>query len=96
MKSNFASGALSFFFVFAPAHSQSMINSANQHSPASPAASTPSYWLILGYHNIYGSSLEKVQMQTIEQCESQGAIWGSSKRILSGGGSTGFECLEGK
>lgn len=96
IKLSVATGAMSFSFVFNPANSQTIVNSATPPSPNYATPSTPSFWLILFYQDGTANSLDKVQMQTMEQCELQGAIWKSSKRMTYRGGSTAFECLEGK
>ena len=96
IKLSVASGAVSLSLVLIPAYSQSTANSATPPSPAPATPSAPSYWLILFYQDGTANSLEKIQMQTMEQCELQGAIWKSSKRMTYRGGSTAFECLEGK
>ncbi len=53
-------------------------------------------WLILRYGVApQSAALEKIEVRDMAQCEMQGVVWESSKRI-SNGGFTGFECLEGK
>ena len=59
------------------------------------AVDPPSIWLVLRYGAGGPGALEKIEMRDMAQCEMQGAIWESSKR-LSEGGYTGFECMEGK
>ena len=70
------------------------------------AAMAESYWLILRYGSEHvsgvalgGAALEKVEMESMAQCELMGAKWTGSKlfaneeerrTILA------FECLEGK
>ncbi len=60
-------------------------------------------WLVVrvGGYNSGGWSdmpvaLEKIEMESLEQCELQGALWVASKNIANRDYLTGFECLEGK
>ena len=57
-----------------------------------------SVWLIL--HKGWGAeaSLEKIPMKDMSQCELQGALWKSSKRLEKNllTKQLGFECIEGK
>ena len=55
----------------------------------------PTVWLVLRYGAGGPGALEKIEMRDMAQCEMQGVVWESSKRI-SESGYTGFECLEGK
>jgi len=91
---------LTFLFPFLaiPSYSQSNTTTTLPSTPnnsTSTPSPTPSYWLIVRYGDGSANSLEKIEMQSMEQCELQGAVWRASKRI-SPGGLTAFECLEGK
>ena len=45
----------------------------------------------------FSIDLEKLEMESMEQCEEQGAVFISSERMgQSRGKFVGFECLEGK
>ena len=45
----------------------------------------------------FGISLEKLEMESMEQCEEQGAVFIASERMGKDRGKfSGFECLEGK
>ena len=63
-------------------------------------AKTASAWLVLIIGNgDQDGAIEAIQMQDLNQCEEQGAVWASSERIMFKRGdrtSFGFECLEGK
>jgi len=76
-------------------YSQSSATTSSPLPSSSVPSSSPSYWLIVRYGSGSANSLEKIEMQSMEQCELQGAVWRASKRI-SPGGLTAFECLEGK
>ena len=56
-----------------------------------------SVWLLMREITMTGLAIEKIEMESMEQCEIQGAIYISTKRLgerrLPG---LGFECLEGK
>ena len=54
----------------------------------------PSIWLVLS--SGYGNYLHSLPMKSMDQCEEQGAIFLSSKRIERLRNHLGFECLEGK
>ena len=95
MKSVVATATLSLSFLFIPAYSQSIVNPTSAPVSAVAVSNPPSYWLIVRYGDGSANSLEKVEMQSMEQCELQGAVWRASKRI-SPGALTAFECLEGK
>jgi hypothetical protein len=81
---------LSVSIVTPPSHSQS----ASAILPTEPSypipPPKPSHWLILIYKTTTPTSLEKIEMQSKEQCKLQGSVWenGSSHRQ--------FLCLEGK
>lgn len=70
------------------------------------STSTPvqagSVWLIIKEavflkSDRFSLALEKIEMDSIEQCEEQGAVFVSSERLgKSRGNYVGFECLEGK
>ena len=59
-----------------------------------------SVWLIIkeaDYRGTFALDVDKIEMENMEQCEEQGALYVSSKRMgrykLE---FSGFECLEGK
>ena len=61
-----------------------------------------SVWLIIK-EGVYtygelGVTMDKIEMSDMDQCEEQGAIFMSSKRLGKSRdkGYSGFECLEGK
>ena len=56
------------------------------------AAKAESYWLVIS--NMEG--LEKIQMQSMAQCEEQGSIFQTSKRYYYDKKFRGYECLKGK
>ena len=62
------------------------------------AANAESVWLVLFYGRYDGSSMEKIKMKNMDQCEEQGASWMASGRLAqsSGVNRRGFECLEGE
>ena len=64
------------------------------------AVNAESVWLILRYspnnRGVFAADLEKVEMKDMDQCEFQGAIFRSSKRINKLDRRIGFECIEGK
>ncbi len=56
-------------------------------------------WLILiagEDHSTFPLAMHAIRTIDIEQCEEQGAVWISSKRITRKSKYLGFECLEGK
>lgn len=56
----------------------------------------PSVWLVLALGNgLNSSSLLRLPMKSLDQCEEQDAIYISSQRIAKYE-YRGFECLEGK
>ena len=57
-----------------------------------------SVWLLMREVNaVGGMTLEKIEMESMEQCEIQGAIYIASKRLGERyARGVGFECLEGK
>ena len=65
------------------------------------AVNAESVWLILRSGRVdtmTTPSLEKVEMKDMAQCEFQGNVWMSSKRINPSKfvNYSGFECIEGK
>ena len=65
------------------------------------AVNAKSVWLILRSGRVSPQntpSLEKVEMKDMAQCEFQGNVWMSSKRINPSKfiEYSGFECIEGK
>ena len=59
------------------------------------AVNAESYWLILGWSWSSGSSgLEKIKVESMEQCRNQGEIWRSKGDGFIRGMS--FKCLKGK
>ena len=69
------------------------------------AAKAESYWLVLGAsHQQYSVTLEKIQMESMEQCLEQGELFRKTKRTrdkasqgIQGGQSDAyFICLKGK
>lgn len=98
MKSLILGLTILFPFLAIPSYSQSNTTTTLSSTPTTSTPSpspSPSYWLIVRYGSGSANSLEKIEMQSMEQCELQGAVWRASKRI-SPGGLTAFECLEGK
>lgn len=69
---------------------------------AAPAVQAGSVWLIIKEAVYLKSSrfslaLEKLEMENMEQCEEQGAVFIASERMGRNRGKyVGFECLEGK
>ena len=69
---------------------------------AAPAVRAGSVWLIIKEAVYLKSSrfslaLEKLEMENMEQCEEQGAVFIASERMgRNRGKNVGFECLEGK
>ena len=71
---------------------------------AAPAVQAGSVWLIMKEavkpHRTAGSfgiALEKLEMESMEQCEEQGAVFIASERMGKDRGKyVGFECLEAK
>lgn len=61
---------------------------------SNPTEDQPSIWLVLSAG--YGNQLHSLPMKSMDQCEEQGAIFLSSKRIKRLRDYLGFECLEGK
>jgi hypothetical protein len=45
---------------------------ANEIQESSPAATTGSTWLLIRSGTTYGNALEKIEMQSREQCEAEG------------------------
>ena len=62
------------------------------------SAHAKSYWLLMQFQSYGGSiALEKLEMETIEQCEATGLkIMSSQKFSLASDSRRGFECLEAK
>ena len=59
------------------------------------AVNAESYWLILGWSWSSGSSgLEKIEVESMEQCRNQGEIWRSKGDGFIRGMS--YKCLIGK
>ena len=56
------------------------------------AVNAESYWLILYVRSNYGITNEKIQMESMDQCEEQGQIF-LKKKI---GGGNKYICLKGK
>ncbi len=52
------------------------------------AVNAESYWLILRWDDPVGNSLEKIEMESMEQCKEQGEIWKYGYRY--------YTCLKGK
>ena len=52
------------------------------------AVNAESYWLILRWDDPVGNSLEKIEMESMEQCKEQGEIWKYGYRY--------YTCLIGK
>ena len=64
---------------------------------ANPTENQSSIWLILALGTGFeSSSLLRLPMKSIDQCEEQGAIYVSSARLTKSLKWRGFECLEGK
>ena len=62
-----------------------------------PRKDQASVWLVLVIGNgLEDGSLTTLPMKSMDQCEEQGAIFLSSKRIERIDNYLGFECLEGK
>ena len=57
------------------------------------SVSAESVWLVLQSGNFNGSSLVKIEMEDITQCELMGAKWLSTERVRM---QKGFECFKGK
>ncbi len=57
-----------------------------------------SVWLLVRDTTAVGSvDIEKIEMESMEQCETQGATYIASKRLgVRYAKGVGFECLEGK
>ena len=63
-----------------------------------------SVWLVLKegteYYGQFSVALEKIEMENMDQCQEQGALWISSNTIggrnQNSAKMTGFECIEGK
>ena len=73
--------------------------------PTAASAEPNQIWLILRYgvFDSWGNStsLEKVEMKSIEQCETQGALWMGTKKTQREASERkkfffGFSCLKGK
>ena len=58
------------------------------------AVNAESYWLILLY-NSKGTALEKIEMNSMRQCEQEAAKWMNKPTGLSRG-KKAYQCLEGK
>ena len=73
---------------------------------AAPAVHAGSVWLIMKEaikvggmksQGRFGIALEKLEMESMEQCEEQGAVFIASERMGKDRGKyVGFECLEAK
>ena len=53
-------------------------------------------WLLIRDGYLATPAFEKFEMQSFEQCEMQGAVFMSSKRLYRSSERRGFECIEGK
>ena len=64
------------------------------------ALNAESYWLILRYsprtYGGFSAALEKVEMESMAQCELQGAKWKTGRIAVDISNFVGFECIEGK
>ena len=70
---------------------------AETGEPSIVSNGKPSVWLILSVDDgMNYSSFEKVEMKDMNQCEEQGAVYLSSKKIGRRHNEKGFVCLEGK
>ena len=59
--------------------------------PTNPV-NAESYWLVLYVKSGHGSTLEKIEMESIDMCEEQGALFLQKKK----GGANQYFCLKGK
>lgn len=59
-------------------------------------APTGTVWLLIRDGYLQGPAFEKFEMRSFEQCEMQGAVYMSSKRLYRTSERRGFECIEGK
>ena len=60
------------------------------------SVSAESVWLVLQGGHFNGSSLVKIEMEDMSQCELMGAKWLSTKRVNLQNHVRGFECFKGK
>lgn len=60
------------------------------------SATTGSVWLLMRDGYLATPAFEKIEMESIEQCEMQGALYVSSERLYRSNERRGFECIEGK
>ena len=60
------------------------------------AVNAESIWLVIqaGYFN--GTSLVKIEMEDISQCELMGAKWLSTEKVGLHRNARGYECFKGK
>ena len=56
------------------------------------AVKAESYWLVLYVKAGHGSTLEKIEMESIDMCEEQGTFFLQKKK----GGANQYFCLKGK
>ena len=59
-------------------------------------ASTGSVWLLMRDGYLRTPAFEKIEMESLEQCEMQGALYVSSERLYRSNERRGFECIESK
>ena len=57
------------------------------------AVNAESIWLVIQAGHFNGTSLVKIEMEAITQCELMGAKWLSTERVRM---QKGFECFKGK
>ena len=55
-----------------------------------------SVWLLIRDGTLDSPAFEKIEMESMDQCEMQGALYVSSKRLYRTSERRGFECIEGK
>ena len=67
----------------------------NALEKAKKGKSSESVWLVMRYGVGGDGSLATLEMEDMDQCEFQGALYQASKR-LSESGYQGYECVEGK
>jgi hypothetical protein len=61
-----------------------------------PLIAAQSYWLILQTGNNYSRALEKIEMESMSQCEQQGNFFGMNLKTTYSKGKNSFVCLMGK
>jgi hypothetical protein len=89
-------GTVAAVFSALPLVAQEVTPSAESRPAGKAEVST---WLVLAIGNgNEDGSLIALPMKSLDQCEEQGAVWITSKRIINNPERTriGFECLEGK